>query len=413
MNSGCFSNRHAVAPSIPTYIKKLRDNGINTAMVGKFHHHVHVFEADFISNEKDIHDLGFDFVHQTSGKQGCGLIWCECHYARFLRELGLLDEYRTWMDFLKKKNGKTEHSIGTNLPNEEWKWDAELTQDAYIASKACEYIRQNPVDKPFYLHVGFVGPHNPFDAPKKYRDLYAQQKVPKHIAGNPVETQQWLAYVAGITEVDEMVGRVVRELELKGILDNTIIIYTSDHGDCAGERGLWGKINFYEGAVHVPFIVAGPNLKQGVKNTALAELIDIGSTVCDFMNCSKHHYDQGMSLKPLLSGDTETHRSDVFCEMGSDKMLFDGRYKLMYGDITKDTRQEFLVAPYHGPGFGRPINLPPDKISLYDLQNDPDELVNLAYDPAFKSLTEDMKERLLKRLILNMQAVIEDEESVL
>lgn len=405
MNTGCFSNRHPVNPGIPTYIRELQSNGIKTAMIGKFHHHVHTLEADFIANEKDIHELGFEYVHQTSGKQGCGLIWCECRYASFLREQGLLTEYREWM-------GKIRIKPGSMKPDEAWKWDDELTQDAYITSRTCEYIR-NTNETPFYLHIGLVGPHPPFDAPRRYRELYGEGLNQSQTGGEYPDVQRWMAYVACITEVDEMVGRIINALSERGILDDTIIIYTSDHGDCAGDNGLWGKINFYEGAVHVPLIVAGPGVGKGRIVKALAELLDIGKTVCDFMNCTSHFLAQGKSMAPLLTGMVDSHRDDVFCEMGSDKMLYDGRYKLMYGDVTKDTRERFLRSPYNGPGFGRPVNLPPDRISLYDMVNDPAESVNLAYEPGYEHVVSEMKEKLLRRIICNMQPAPEDNMSVL
>ncbi|MFD0680271.1 MULTISPECIES: sulfatase family protein [unclassified Paenibacillus] len=413
MNTGCFTNRHAINPQIPTFLHALRGNGYHTAMIGKLHHHVHVWDGDFIAHEADVHTLGFEHVHETSGKMGSGSIGCECQYTRFLREQGLLEAYRSW-------TGRFRQGNATMQPEEAWPWDKEFTQDAYIARKACEFLEQVSPHKPFYLHLGFVGPHDPYDAPQAYRDLNVSDinmgdRIPSGTAGEGRrrELAKWQAYAACITEVDDRIGRVLGTLEVAGKLDHTVILYTSDHGDNAGDHGFWGKINLYEGSVHVPFIAAGPGIRQGAASEAIAELIDIGQTVCDFAGCSSHYLDQGLSLKPLLTGDVETHRMDAFCEMGSDKMLYDGRYKLMYGDLTRDTRKELQAAPYHGPAFGRPVNLPPDRISLYDLLEDPYEQRNLADDPEFRDIVAEMKEKLLNRLLRNMQSVPDDAGSVL
>ncbi|WP_165452518.1 sulfatase [Paenibacillus thalictri] len=417
MNTGCFTNRHPVDPDAPTFLHELRNAGYHTAMIGKLHHHVHVWDADFVGHEQDVHRLGFEHVHETSGKMGSGSIGCECQYVRFLREKGIADDYRGWTGRFRQNNG-------TMRPQEPWPWDETWTQDAYIAGQAREFLAQTPRSKPFYLHLGFVGPHDPYDAPQRYRDMYGQREDalpstasaypgPPDAAWQQRDREKWLAYAACITEVDCQIGLVLQTLEEQGQLDNTVIIYTSDHGDNAGDHGFWGKINLYEGSVHVPFIAAGPGIRAGAASDAIAELIDIGQTVCGFAGCPSHYYDQGRSLQPLLLGQTDTHRNDAYCEMGSDKMLYDGRYKLMFGDLTRDTRNELQASPFHGPAFGRPVNLPPDRISLYDLQEDPYERRNLADDPAYGGLLADMKEKLLRRLLCNMQSVPDDRGSVL
>jgi arylsulfatase A-like enzyme len=151
----------------------------------------------------------------------------------------------------------------------------------------------------------------------------------------------------------------------------------------------------------------------GKRSGAIVELIDIGKTVCDFAGCASHPFDQGISLKPLLGGETAHHRENAYCEMGSDKMLYDGTYKLMYGDLTRDTRKHLQAFPMHGPAFGRPVNIPPDQISLYDLTADPYEEHNLEGNPAYAGVLSMMKEKLLNRIICNMQSVPDDTGSTL
>ncbi len=406
MNTGYFTNRHPIDPAEPSFVRELRQSGIHTAMIGKLHHHVHVFEADYTRHEADIHALGYDYVHETSGKQGSGAIACECRYAEFLRGKGLLEAYRKWTGRWGEEGTRAHFS-------DPWPWDPSTTQDAYICQQAKSFLQRQPRDRPFYLHLGFVGPHPPFDAPEQFRKTDEGMH-----AGHPrekpaVNPQWWPAYLACIREVDHYVGEVLATLRDLGMEEDTLVLYTSDHGDLAGEQGLWGKLYFYEGSVHVPFIAAGPGVQAGVVSDALVELIDVGGTFCDFFQVETHHWDQGQSLLPLLRGETATHRESVFAEMGSDKMLFDGRYKLMYGDLRLDRRAEFKEPPYNGPAFGRPVNLPPDRIALYDLYEDPREECNLANDPQKTQLLADMKEKLLQRIIRNMQAAPEDSGSVM
>lgn len=403
MNTGYFTNRHPINPSEPTFVRQLQHSGIHTAMIGKLHHHVHVFDADYTRHEADIHALGFDYVHETSGKQGSGAIACECRYVEFLRQNGLLEEYRQWTGRWGQEDTRKHFS-------DPWPWDPSTTQDAYICNQAQSFLKRQPRDRSFYLHLGFVGPHPPFDAPESFRET--EDALGSGSTNPTVNPQWWPAYAACIREVDHYVGEVLETLKQLGQEDNTLVVYTSDHGDLAGEYGLWGKVYFYEGSVHVPFIAAGPGIKGG-SSDALVELVDVGKTFCEFFQVDPHHWDQGKSLMPILQGNASSHRDNIFAEMGSDKMFFDGRYKLMYGDLRQDTRSEFSQPPYHGPAFGRPVNLAPDKIALYDLKHDPKEQSNLASDPQHAQLLAEMKEKLLQRIIANFQAAPEDSGSVL
>ena len=204
----------------------------------------------------------------------------------------------------------------------------------------------------------------------------------------------WRAYCACITEVDSGIGRVVEALEKRNLLDDTVILYASDQGEFAGDHGNWGKGDFYEPSVHVPFIACGPGIAGGHTSDALAELIDVGRTVVDFMGVEPHDLDQGRSLKPVLSGAKQSNRDDCFAELGPNKMLFDGRYKLLFGSnrtaIPDDWPDELVASKA--------------PICLFDLVEDADETRNLAGDPSHRATLWTMKEKLLRRIIANLQS---------
>jgi len=118
-------------------------------------------------------------------------------------------------------------------------------------------------------------------------------------------------------------------------------------------------------------------------------------------------YDQGQILKPVLTGEAETHREEVFAEMGSDKMIRSGKYKLMHGDFMRENRSDYTRDPFgEHQKRQRPVTLMPDQISVYDLEADPWEEDDLSEDPAHLDVLQDMKEKLLQRLIRNSQAMI-------
>ena len=236
--------------------------------------------------------------------------------------------------------------------------------------------------------------------------------VPSRIAIStgryPARTGCWRSrcvFAAG--ESDMLIGRVMKSLEKNGMLENTIVVYTSDHGDMVEDHGAKGKTVMYEGSIRVPFIASGPGIPKGRVVETLAELFDVGKTFCDFAGVESHPYDQGESMKLVLTGEADVHREDVFAEMGSDKMIRDGKYKLMYGDFMREDRADYTEDPFgEHQKRQRPVTLMPDKVSLYDLENDPWEERDLSDDPAHQNVLWEMKEKLMQRMIRNSQAIV-------
>ena len=389
-NTGCYGNAHPISdPGVPSYVRNLQESGVTTALIGKFHNHANYDDADFVAHARDLHRLGYEHVCETSGKINAGHHRIRCRFTEFLEGMGMFAAYREWVENELSQYSKV-------MPSGAWPWSEEYSQDGFIASKAGEYLSSVSVDRPFYLHLGFVGPHPQFDAHERYRTHYAEVSPPIAVGPNPVRRvdEWWRAYCACITEVDIGIGRVVEALKRRNLLDDTVILYTSDHGEFAGDHGLWGKADFLEPAVHVPFIASGCGIAAGHTSDALAELVDVGRTVADLMGAKPHHIDQGRSLKPVLSGRKQKHRDDCFAEMGPNKMLFDGQYKLLFGSnrttIPDDWPDELMAS--EAP------------ICLFDLLEDPNEPRNLAGDPSHHDTLSMMKEMLLRRMIANLQS---------
>ena len=189
-------------------------------------------------------------------------------------------------------------------------------------------------------------------------------------------------YYAEITLVDEQFGRIIDHLEAIGELDNTLIVFHSDHGEMLGDHGLLYKgCRFYEGLVHVPLIVAGPGVQQGERSDALVELVDIAPTLLDAAEIDIPESMQGKSLMPLLSGDTELHqhKSHVFCQyhdaMAAGTVQLAGReFDASHGTMYFDGRYKLCV--YHGHEIGE----------LYDLESDPHEFDDLWSNPDYRDL---------------------------
>jgi choline-sulfatase len=161
-------------------------------------------------------------------------------------------------------------------------------------------------------------------------------------------------YSAATTLIDHEIGLMLRALEERGELERTIIIYTSDHGEMLADHGLYTKHYAYEASLRVPLIMAGPGVPEGHVSDALVELIDAHATVADLAGLEPLRGSEALSLRPLLDGKTDMHRSECLSTIEEFQLVRTDRYKCVvnFGDIAE----------------------------LYDLRQDPHELHNLAFE---------------------------------
>jgi arylsulfatase A-like enzyme len=263
------------------------------------------------------------------------------------------------------------------------------------ADHAIAFLTKHDGKRPFFMYLAPPVPHDPCLAPQPYVDRYkpaelslSKNFLPEHpfdngelkvrdelLAAHPrsrEEMQRHLAgYYATISHLDHEFGRVLAEIERRGWLDNTIVIYSSDQGLAVGGRhGLMGKQNLYE-HVKPPLVIAGPGIPKGQSN-ALVYLFDLFPTICDLAGAKIPDGVEGKSLVPVLSDPERQTRPHLFAAYGDcQRMIRDGRYKLI---------------AYRAGGRRN--------TQLFDLAGDPDELNNLADDPRFAAQRSRL-ERLL------------------
>lgn len=304
---------------------------------------------------------------------------------------------------------------------------AELHQTTWCAEKTIEFMRANRA-RPWFASVNIYDPHPPFNPPAAYRDLFdpkpvkppifqpsdlAQQRklaavdfqsgardpaeldikspvLPQSPARLLLETKTAgerdartliAAYYAMIKLIDDQVGRMLAALDESGQRDNTIVIFTSDHGEMLGDHGLIQKgCRFYEGLARVPLIWSWPGVfVAGVRSPALVELTDIAPTLLEICGLPAPEYMAGRSLLAILSGrqPPETHRDYVRSEYIDALDLPDGTVATMHFD------GRFKLICYHNHGLGE----------LYDLEADPQELADLWDEPAHQALKGELLQR--------------------
>ena len=269
--------------------------------------------------------------------------------------------------------------------------------DGMAADAAIEFLKQNK-DKPFFLGCGFVRPHVPLVAPSKYFDRYDRdamvapevpkedlEDVPKIIRnyksidryGVTPELHKGLleAYYASISYMDEQVGRVLKALDELGLRENTIVIFSSDHGYLLGHHHKFQKQHLFEESTRVPFILSVPWMKKshGHASNKITELVDLYPTLAELAELTPPANLQGQSLLPLLKNPTTK-------EWSKDLAFSISRSG---GESIRTSKWRFT----HW-GFGAKGE------ELYDLKNDPKEFTNLARDPNYSGRLNQLKARL-------------------
>ncbi|VGO18546.1 sulfatase [Pontiella sulfatireligans] len=290
--------------------------------------------------------------------------------------------------------------------------------DGMAADRAIELLNSFGADKPFFLGVGFVRPHVPLIAPQKYYDLYERSALtppfapeddlddlPKIIQNDQtkkaygvttLEIHQGLleAYYASISYMDAQVGKLLDTLDAKGLTDNTIIVFTSDHGYHIGEHNKFQKRHLFEETTRVPFIISVPwmNSQHGGKTVKITELIDLYPTLAELAGLQAPDGLQGTSLLPILgnisSNDWKKQEAFTVAEKGGETLR------------TADWR-------YTQWGFGKSGS------ELYDLNADPGEFTNLTNNPEYAASLAMMKSKLEeKRLQAGYQGAVTQEHCI-
>jgi len=338
----------------PNFMKHLQAAGYQTAGCGKFD----LFKPEQFRGldgwTEPLGEIGFTRGYDQSGKLDCARNgWPEPKdfYAAHLHARGLMEQHAA--DYKRRRAEKEGGACGawpSPLPTEDH-------TDEFTAANALRLLDELPSDQPWYLWVNFPGPHDPFDAPAEFRQRYDDTEFDLPVNPDPnvhadLLQHQRRSYAACCEHIDELCGRIITKVTKRGELDNTLIIFASDHGEMLGDHGRWTKGVPQEGSVHVPLIAAGPGVSgEGRTCDGLVELIDLAATITDAAGAEPVDGWDSRSLAPMLAGRADGHRDVTLSGLRDWRSAFDGRYKL----VTREGKRE----------------------AVYDLQNDPGETENV------------------------------------
>lgn len=369
-------NGNDTFPVFPPVITKLiADSGYDCGLVGKFH-----LRSSGHRTEPRIDD-GFSY-------------WKFSHAPRDDWQEG-----HDYADWVKDRGGDLDA-----MRESEERVAPEFHQTTWATERAIEFMTQSR-ETPWLLNVNIYDPHPPFIPPKVYADQFDPAQMPgPHFRESDLAQQAKLSavdfqgtarkpeemdalgeqarYYAMIKQIDDQFARILQTLEETNQADNTVVIFTSDHGEALGDHGLIQKgCRFYEGLVRVPLIFRWPKqFAAGLRSDALVELLDMTATILELAGLDQPDYLQGRSLLPIMRGETppgdlrEFVRCEYFDALDPHFTGGAGTWATMYRD------RRYKLSVYHGQQLGE----------LYDLAEDPWEFDNLWDSPEHQQIKADL-----------------------
>jgi choline-sulfatase len=351
---GAYDNASEFPSSIPTFAHHLRAAGYQTSLVGKMHFvgpdQLHGFEERLTT---DIYPADFGWTPNWGDPDG-----------RF--------------DWWFHNMDSVVHAGIADVSNQ-------LDYDDDVAHQAVRKLRdlaRSKDERPWMMTASFTHPHDPYVARQQFWDMYTDDEIPMPTVGELPDDQidphsrrlrhviaadttdisddqirdARHAYLANISYVDRHVGEMLDVVDRHGMAENTVVVFTADHGDMLGERGLWYKMSYFEHSARIPLIVRQPGLAAGDRNETHVGLLDIAPTLLDIA---------GIEMPDVMDGTS----------------------------VLRDVGERTVVGEYLGEGAVAPIFMIrrgqwkfvwslADPPQLYDLDADPNELNNLATDPA-------------------------------
>lgn len=321
-----------------------------------------------------------------------------------------VSDYREWFQVQAPGKNPDETGIGWNdHSSATYKLEERLHPTVWTGQTACELIKHyDNGEQPLFLKVSFARPHSPYDPPQRVLDMYKDKEIPAPYIGDwcgeyatlldpkKAETDAPFGnfgeeyakdsrrhYYANVTLIDEQIGEIVKVLKEKGMYDDALICYTSDHGDMLGDHYHWRKTYPYEGSTHIPYIVKWPKslaLQHGNKITEPVELRDFLPTFLEVAGGETPSDIDGKSLLLLMRGKMNQWRKYIDLEHATCYSADN------YWCALTDGKIKYVWRIHTG------------KEELFDLTKDPHELTNVATKGSYKSTLKKLRAEMVKHL---------------
>ncbi len=391
--TGRYPNDHGVLgnfggdcqPEWDTFPRRLQEAGYTTASIGKTHFSTWPMGAEPgtpAPTDEWIGSFGFDHVVEEFDKY-VHLFDVETPYMRFLREHDALEPYQEVVQANFRGGDRHWNGVTSPLPQE-------LDLTCFLADEAQQWLDRRPNDGPWFLQLSFVQPHVPLMGDPVWGDHYAKTAIERTARSEPISTtDEWATHLNGLRNhshselltdefvlagarqyyamvslIDQRIGDLLAQLEKKGQLDNTWIVYSADHGEMLGDHGLMAKMNFYRSSVRVPLIMRPPGGTNGRVETEPVQAFDVAATLLDAGTATALDGAPSRSLVTLVTGGGGTARRHAVSmirmrpRLPTWQAITDGQWRATFNADTGEVSE------------------------LFDLVADPDEVTNRASDPS-------------------------------
>ncbi len=393
--NGCTANNVPLPPEVACLPEMLAEGDYVCGHHGKWHLGDEIFPQHGFEDWRAIEDMYRRYYRPDKPRDQVS------HYQRWLRAQGL-----------EPPEGDAFNRGQVAQLAEEY------SKPAYLAREATRFLSENR-HNPFVLFVNFLEPHMPFTGPRD--DQYDPDEIPlpdnfEAVPGpdQPLRLRAGLEkwkrrfsteedfrrlisrYWGLCSQVDTHFGRIMDALEEFGLADNTIVVYTSDHGDMMGSHGMVAKTVMYQEAVRVPLLVRAPGRPEGRRVAGPVSQIDVVPTLLDMMGQPIPERLQGVSRRDAVEGETAQFDEDVFIEWNSANGY---SADIELPDATPEEIRESWSDPVRTivtPDGTRFSCSPRGDHELYDLNEDPGETTNLATDGEYLPLMRDLRERIVR-----------------
>ncbi len=381
---------HDMPPETSTWWQKIRDAGYRTSLFGKTHLHRHT--GDLRDREDLIKAYGMDDIDEIAGPRASARCWS--HMTERWEQKGLWQEYID--DYAERFRHKPWVVRPSTLPLEEY-------ADVYVGQQAKAYLENYNRKEPWFCHVSFGGPHEPWDTPVPYAGMYPPETMPlptgctedlnseslngnlgnilrsapESLSSKDIASMR-ANYAGNVTLIDDQIGELLKTVEARGELENTVIVFSSDHGEMNGDHGLIYKGHFLNGAVRVPLLVRTPETAArnsgGAVSESPVEWMDIGPTLVEYAGGELQHQQFARSLCSSVKDPNTEHRPFAVSEISRELMIMDRRWKCVF-------------------------NREGEPYLLFDQINDPDETRNRVNDEDAGDILTRMEHQLFRHLV--------------
>ncbi len=351
------ANQYHLSPAMAPMFRDIQAAGYSTAQIGKLHWLAGAdWRREFASMEEYHRAMGLDTVLSISGPPDSEA--GRDPYCQFLQKRGLLADVSR--DQLRRLRESEYEPRASPVNPEDY-------HDTFVTRLATDFIREQPREKPLCLVVSLHSPHPPLDAPGKFATMFDPAKItlPENVPVKfnydrrevtPAEVRGMVAnYLGKMALADECIGQLVEAMKTRGTWEETLFVFTSDHGEMMGAHGALSKGRFWEEAARVPLVLRWPGRVRPGRTSALAQLFDVYPTIVEALGGAVSPGRFARSLLPVATGQRASVRDFAVSEIGM---------KAPLGIMIRNPRYKWWTTD--------------EKEYLFDLQADPWEANNLA-----------------------------------